>query len=117
MTERPKAENEVYNEDVIPVVTPKVRHLKYESLRRRLQDEKDWPILYQHKIIGKNVSAFTTSLEAMRKDFPRLNLLDSTTSKNGTYKSYTFEILARDVDEIIVLWVASEQLEELITVL
>lgn len=98
--------------------TPKVRHLRYEALRRSLSETVEtWPTLYEHKIIGKNGDLFKDSLKAFEEEFPRLNRKQSHVSKNGKYFSITYEILARDVDEIISLWVSSESLKDFVTVL
>ncbi len=107
----------VYNEDMVPN-SPRVRHLRYEKLRRSLTESVEiWPVLYEHKIIGKNGNDFTDSLKEFEKTFPRLNKKTQNTSKNGTYVSLTYEILARDVDEIISLWVGSEEIKDFVTVL
>lgn len=106
-----------YNEDMRPV-SPKVRHLRYEQLRRSLQDTvEQWPHSYEHKIIGKNGSEFVESVRAFEQNFPRMNKKSAHKSRNGTYLSLTYEIMARDVDEIISLWVASEELRDFVTVL
>lgn len=98
------------------LATPRVRHLKYESLRKGLKTIKKWPHLYVHKVIGKNGENFETSLQTFEEKFPRLNKRDSGFSRNDKYISVTYELLARDVDEVISLWVASEELEEVVTV-
>lgn len=107
----------MYNSDM-SLNSPKVRHLRYETLRRSLtESNEDWPILYQHKIIGKNTEAFRESIDTFEKTFPRLNKLSATTSRNATYLAMTYEILARDVDEIISLWISSEVIKDLIKVM
>lgn len=107
----------VYNEDVIPS-SPKLRHLRYEKLRRCLAETIEiWPSIYEHKIIGKNGESFRESLKNLEQTFPRINRKQENVSKNGTYLSMTYEVLARDVDEIISLWVASEELKDFVTVL
>ncbi len=99
-------------------VTEKIRHLRYEALRRSLKETvEEWPHFYEHKIIGKNLEDFREGILEFERLFPRLNKKNSQISKNGTYLSLTYEIMARDVDEIIALWVASENLKEVITVL
>lgn len=98
--------------------SPKVRHLRYEALRRSLTETiESWPTVYEHKIIGKNGEAFAGSLKDFENRFPRLNRKHSHTSKNGKYLSMTYELMARDVDEIILLWVESENLKDFVTVL
>jgi putative lipoic acid-binding regulatory protein len=98
--------------------SPKIRHLRYEALRRSLSETvESWPSLYEHKIIGKNTEPFLESIKGFEQHFPRLNRKQSNVSKNGTYLSITYEILARDVDEIISLWVGSEALKDFVTVL
>lgn len=98
--------------------SPKVRHLRYEALRRSLTETiETWPSLYEHKIIGKNGDEFRASIKEFEEQFPRLNRKQSHTSKNGNYLSLTYEIMARDVDEIISLWVGSEALKDFVTVL
>jgi putative lipoic acid-binding regulatory protein len=98
--------------------SPKLRHLRYEALRRSLTETiETWPSLYEHKIIGKNGDTFKDSLKEFEQQFPRLNRKQSNVSKNGTYLSLTYEIMARDVDEIISLWVGSESLKDFITIL
>lgn len=98
--------------------SPKLRHLRYEALRRSLTETVEtWPTLYEHKIIGKNADPFKESLKGFEERFPRLNRKQSNVSKNGTYLSLTYEIMARDVDEIITLWVESENLKDFITIL
>ncbi len=106
-----------YNKEMT-VCSPKVRHLRYEALRRSLEETiSSWPTLYQHKIIGKNGEDFIQSLKEFEHEFPRLNKLHNTESRNGTYLALTYEVLARDVDEIIALWVASENLKNCIKVM
>ncbi|MDB5038190.1 MAG: hypothetical protein JWQ35_1718 [Bacteriovoracaceae bacterium] len=96
----------------------KVRHLRYEALRRSLTETvAEWPTLYEHKIIGKNGEGFQESLKDFEQKYPRLNKKHSNVSKNGNYLSLTYEILARDVDEIISLWVSSESLKDFVTIL
>src|SRR4051812_18213970 len=98
--------------------SPKLRHLRYEALRRSLTETiETWPTPYEHKIIGKNGDNFKESLKEFEQQFPRLNRKQSNVSKNGTYLSLTYEIMARDVDEIISLWVGSESLKDFITIL
>jgi len=100
------------------IQTPKVRHLRYEALRRSLVETvTEWPYIYEHKIIGKNAETFAEGLRDFEMRFPRLNKKNSNLSRNGNYLSITYEILARDVDEIIVLWVASEEIEGFVTVI
>lgn len=100
------------------VCTPKVRHLRYETLRKSLQDTvSEWPYVYEHKIIGKNQDDFLSGIKDFEQTFPRLNRKNSQISKNGTYLSLTYEFMARDVDEIITLWVASEQVKNFVTIL
>ena len=111
------SEEITYNEDM-SVCSRKVRHLRYEALRRSLEETvSEWPSLYQHKVIGKNVDAFVESIREFEKTYPRLNKMQSTVSRNGTYLALTYEILARDVDEIISLWVSSESLRDCIKVM
>ena len=96
----------------------KVRHLRYENLRRSLQETvSSWPHLYEHKIIGKNAEPFREGIKAFEQDFPRLNRKQAIESKNGAYISFTYEVLARDVDEIINLWVRSEEVLDFVTIL
>jgi len=95
-----------------------VRHLRYESLRRSLEQVVlVWPHLYEHKIIGKNGPEFLEGLAEFESSFPRLVQKQRTPSKNGSYVSLTYECHAKDVDEIISLWVASEQLRDLVAVM
>ena len=100
------------------IVNPKVRHLRYENLRRSLeQTVLIWPHLYEHKIIGKNEENFLSGIREFESSFPRANLKNSVLSKNGSYLSLTYQISARDVDEIISLWVASEQVKDCVAVM
>ena len=94
----------------------KVRHLRYESLRKRLKKEKNWPLQYRHKIIGKNVESFHIEIKVLEEMFPRMNMLESNTSKNGTYLSLTYELRALHVDEIIELWIESEKIKDIVTI-
>ena len=106
-----------YNEPM-SLCSPKVRHLRYEALRRSLEETvTEWPLLYQHKVIGKNDDDFIDSIRAFEETYPRLNKMQSTVSRNGTYLALTYELLARDVDEIISLWVSSETLRHCIKVM
>jgi len=105
-----------YNKDMVKN-TPKVRHLRYEALRRSLiETVKIWPYIYEHKIIGKNADTFKDALKVLETSFPLLNKKSMNLSKNGTYLSLTYEFRAKDVDEIISLWIASEDLQDSITV-
>jgi putative lipoic acid-binding regulatory protein len=98
--------------------SPKIRHLRYEKLRRSLcETVETWPTLYEHKIIGKNGENFRKGLKDFEQKFPRVNRKTEHLSKNGNYLSLTYEILARDVDEIISLWVGSENIQDFVTVL
>lgn len=100
------------------VVNPKVRHLRYENLRRSIeQTVLFWPHVYEHKIIGKNEEDFLNGIKEFESSFPHVNLKNSVLSKNGSYLSLTYQISARDVDEIISLWVASEQVKNCVAVM
>lgn len=100
------------------VCTPNVRHLKYENLRRSLEQTiLFWPHLYTHKIIGKNDPEFRSGIEDFQTSFPRATLTSSHLSKNGTYLSLTYQLEAENVDEIISLWVASEKVQDCVAVM
>ncbi|TVQ78238.1 MAG: DUF493 family protein [Bradymonadales bacterium] len=105
-----------YNESVVEV-SSKVRHLRYEPLRRQLSEVSDWPHRYRHKIIGLNKEDFKTSVEDFKRQFPSLKQKGSSLSRNGTYLSMTFEFEAENVDEIISLWVASEEISDFVRIL
>lgn len=96
---------------------PKVRHLRYEPLRRRLQEIPYWPHRYRHKVIGKSTPQFEQSIEALQRKFPRLTREALGESKHGNYTAFTFELIAENVDEIIELWVESEQLDDYVKIL
>jgi len=100
------------------VATEKVRHLRYERLRRSLQDSiLIWPHNYCHKVIGRNDPAFLSGIVEFERSFPSLHREGSQLSKNGTYLSLTYRYAAKDVDEIISLWIASEQVKDVVTVM
>lgn len=97
--------------------TSKIRHLRYEKLRKRLSEIPYWPHRYRHKIIGKNEQLFIESLQSFEKQFPELSQTGMSESSKGTYISVTYELVAEDVDQIIALWVASEEVEGVMKVL
>ena len=100
------------------VCTTKVRHLRYERLRRSLEQTiLVWPHTYEHKIIGKNEQAFLDAIEDFETSFPHLARKSSMLSKNGSYLSLTYQLSAEDVDQIISLWVASEQVADCVAVM
>lgn len=107
----------VYNRDAVVICNDKVRHLRYETLRKQLQQIPYWPHRYVHKVIGVNGEKFNASLKDFEKQFPKVKNAHTSLSRNGTYLSVTYEISAEDVDEIISLWVASESLEDCVKVL
>ncbi len=76
-----------------------------------------WPHVYDHKIIGKNLTDFKSGIQEFESTFPMLRLKSTQLSRNGSYLSLTYEFSANDVDEIISLWVASEQLKECVAVM
>lgn len=91
--------------------------MKYESLRRSLeQSVLLWPHVYEHKIIGKNTPLFLKGIEDFEQSF-RVRRKGEQLSKNSAYFSLTYQISANDVDEIISLWVASEQVKDCVAVL
>ena len=95
----------------------KVRHLRYEPLRKRLMEIPYWPHRYCHKIIGKSGPDFEKSVSELESKFPNLKRELESESKNGTYLSVTFELMASDADEIIELWVESEQVQDCVKIL
>lgn len=105
-----------YNEAMI-MATDKVRHLRYEKLRQRLQEIPYWPHRYCHKIIGKNAEAFREGIEAFENQFPSIQKKTENESKRGNYLSLTYELQAETADEIISLWVASEEIEDCLKIL
>lgn len=99
------------------VCNEKIRHLRYEKLRKQLTEIPSWPLRYRHKIIGLNGSDFRESIVDFERQFPDLKKKSSSLSRNGTYLSMTFELQAQDVDEIISLWVASEEIKDFVKIL
>lgn len=95
----------------------KVRHLRYEPLRKQLREIPYWPHRYRHKIIGINGPAFEESVHALEEKFPNMKREALSESKNGTYLSVTFEIIAETADEIIDLWVESESVKDFVKIL
>jgi putative lipoic acid-binding regulatory protein len=107
-----------YNEDVKALSSPNLRHLRYEKLRKTLETSiLVWPHIYEHKIIGRNADGFKGGIQEFESSFPELKKRASTLSKNGTYLSVTYRLQAADVDQIISLWVASENLQDLVAVM
>lgn len=107
-----------YNEDVNVVCTSKVRHLRYERLRKSLEQAiLIWPHVYEHKIIGRAGGEFEGGLKEFEDSFPHLIRKGAILSKNGRFLSLTYQIEAQDVDEIISLWVASEQVKDCVAVM
>ena len=70
-----------------------------------------------HKVIGKKGEAFEASLKDFEENFPKLVKKDSGLSRTSKYLSVTYEFSAKDVDEVISLWVASEELKDVVTIL
>jgi putative lipoic acid-binding regulatory protein len=68
-------------------------------------------------VIGVNGDLFKESIEDFKRQFPDLIAKSSSLSRNGTYLSMTFELEARDVDDIISLWVASEEISDFVKIL
>lgn len=100
------------------VCSTKVRHLRYESLRKSLEQTiLLWPHKYEHKIIGKAGDGFDVGLKEFEESFPHLIRKGAILSKNGRFLSLTYQIEAQDVDEIISLWVASEQVKDCVAVM
>lgn len=98
------------------VASEKIRHLRYESLRKQLKEES-WPLRYEHKLIGRCGSLFSDGVRELQNQFPKLETKRLNKSSKGTYLSVTLEILAEDVDEVIALWVASEEIPDVVQVL
>jgi|GEM_PF-2760758 len=99
------------------VANEKIRHLRYEPLRKRLNEIPYWPHRYFHKIIGKNGQDFLKSIEELEKKFPKIKRTQFGESRKGTYISLTYELSADHVDEIISLWLASEELMDCVKIL
>lgn len=99
------------------MASEKVRHLRYESLRKQLQEIPYWPHRYCHKLIGRNGEPFRSSVEDLEGKFPEIKRMQESESKNGTYLSITYEIRAENVDDIISLWVASESVQDCVSIL
>lgn len=99
------------------IATDKVRHLRYEPLRKMLSEVTYWPHRYCHKVIGKNGDAFVRSIQEFEERFPKMKKTHSGLSRKGNYLSLTYELKAENVDEIIMLWVASEELEDCVKIL
>lgn len=99
------------------VCNEKIRHLKYESLRRQLQEIPYWPHRYTHKVIGLNANDFKQSIDEFESLFPGLKLISKNESRNARYLACTYELEANHVDEIISLWVASEELKDCVRVM
>jgi putative lipoic acid-binding regulatory protein len=76
-----------------------------------------WPHRYRHKIIGKAGPGFEESVHGLESRFPNMRREAASASKNGTYLSVTFELMADDVDEIIELWVQSEAVTDCVKIL
>lgn len=95
----------------------KIRHLRYETLRKQLCEIPYWPHRYFHKVIGINGEAFKNSIKLFEKQFPGLKSVGEVESRNGKYLALTFELEAKNVDEIISLWVASEELTDCVKVM
>lgn len=98
------------------VANEKVRHLRYESLRRQLKEE-DWPMTYRHKVIGRYGDNFAQGIRDLQSQFPKLSQAALNVSAKGNYLSVTFEMKAEDVDEVIRLWLASEDIPDCLQVL
>lgn len=99
------------------VANEKVRHLRYEPLRKQLSEIPYWPHRYCHKIIGKNANEFLEAIKGFEEQFPQIKKTNESESRNGTYISLTYELEAQHVDEIILLWVVSEELPGCVKIL
>ena len=107
----------MYNTCIVIVANEKIRHLRYEPLRRRLNEIPYWPHRYLHKVIGKSGEPFEKSITQLEGKFPNMKRTQFGKSRNGTYISVTFELQADHVDEIISLWLASEEIEDCVKIL
>jgi putative lipoic acid-binding regulatory protein len=94
----------------------------YEKLRALLSEEI-YPHLYVHKFIGLNTPAFRAAVEALEAKFPdaiQVSARESApTSSYGeaNYLAYTYELTARNADEIIALLEQTATLPDLKVVL
>lgn len=99
------------------IANDKIRHLRYEALRKQLSEIPYWPHRYRHKVIGKNTDVFRNSIQALESKIKGLKKTQEGESRQGSYISITFELQAKNVDEIILLWIESEAVEDFVKIL
>ena len=68
-------------------------------------------------MIGLNAEDFRESINEFESLFPDLKLISKNESRNARYIACTYELEASHVDEIISLWVASEELKGCVRVM
>jgi len=86
----------------------------YSKIREMLESQETFPLDYVHKLIGKNSAVFEESLKAFESRFPAMRRQFSRPSASGNHLAVTFLFRAQNVDEIIQILEASEQLPDLV---
>ena len=95
----------------------------YTNLRRLLEAEP-YPHRYLHKVIGRTTAAFEAGVAELELRFPRAERTirresrpPGTTTGDALYVAYTWELLADNPDEILVLLQFTETLVDAVMVL
>jgi hypothetical protein len=98
-------------------VTPSRPKKDYTQLIELLRAQETFPTQYLHKFIGKNSPAFIRGVEGLEKRFGNIRQQSARMSKGDAHVAMTYVIDAADVDEIIVVLTATDELEDLLVVL
>jgi putative lipoic acid-binding regulatory protein len=89
----------------------------YTKLRQLLEEQETFPLSYLHKFIGRNSPAFAQGLAELEQRFPDLKKQTARKSQGDAHLAMTYVYVARNVDDVIVLLEATDQIEDLLVVL
>lgn len=89
----------------------------YSKIREMLEAQECFPIEYVHKVIGRNTAEFVASVERLEGRFSTLRRSAEKPSASNAHLSITLVLAAGNVDEVIALLEATEELDDLVMVL
>lgn len=86
-------------------------HDKYESLRKALNKEKSWPLVYMFKFI---IPANNKNIALIEAKFSDEAIITRKESAKGKYFSYTVKEVMLDAESVIDIYKEMEKIEGLI---
>ncbi|MBU6376682.1 MAG: DUF493 family protein [Bdellovibrionales bacterium] len=89
----------------------------FAKIRAMLEAQEQFPMDYLHKVIGRNTTLFTGSIERLERKLPALRREGIRQSASQNHVSVTWILRAQNADEIIALLQETQCLEDLVMVL